>query len=90
MQKLCGWADVEGVTLVLTADSTVLGRTGSPEEDARLVDFYESWGFEPSAFKRIYNDTIWSSKNIMERAPQPVLSDSIVRLADLITEEDNE
>lgn len=82
MQKLCGWADVEEVTLVLSADSTVCGRAGSETEDRQLVAFYEKHGFRRSQIEYLHTDSIRTSKNIMERPPEPILSDQIVRLRD--------
>lgn len=84
LTKLCGWADVEETMLVLSADSTVCGRVGSEEEDGRLVAFYERFGFRPSDIRTIYTDTILTSKNIMERPPEPVLSERIVMLSKMI------
>ncbi len=82
MHKLCGWADVEEVTLVLSADSTVCGRAGSAREDEQLVTFYGEHGFRRSQIEYLHTDSIRTSKNIMERQPEPVLSDQIVRLRD--------
>ncbi len=84
MKKICGWADVEKTTLVLSADSEVCGRAGSEEEDRRLVGFYGRFGFVlDDSVGKIYTDTVWTDKNIMVRQPEPVLSDFICRLADL-------
>ena len=83
MTKLCGWADVEGVTLVLSADSTVCGRTGSASQDWSLKDFYSRFGFFSSNIRGLKTDSLVTNKNIMERTPQPVLSGHIAILRDL-------
>lgn len=82
MQQICGWADVEEVTLILSADSTVCGRAGSDVEDRRLIAFYGRYGFRPSSIKSMLTDSIRTDKNIMERKPELVLSGQIVRLCD--------
>lgn len=83
LTKLCAWADVEETVLVLSADSTICGRIGTSEEDAQLVEFYSRFGFQPSSIKQIYTDTVFTSKNIMERPPEPVLSEQIVMLSNM-------
>lgn len=85
LNKLCAWADIEETTLVLSADSTVCGRTGSPEEDDRLIEFYSRFGFELVDSPEIYTDSIWTSKNIMHRKPVPILSSYIMTISELIT-----
>ena len=82
--KLCGWADVEGVTLLLSADSTVCDRKGSELDDAHLIEFYERHGFFLNdEHGSILTDTLISNKNIMQRDPVPVLSGHILKLSDL-------
>lgn len=83
IRKLCGWADIENTELVLSADSTVCGRAGSAEEDRRLIAFYVQFGFQLADLGEIYTDSIWSSKNIMVRKPEPVLSDHIFKLSEV-------
>lgn len=85
MNKLCGWADVEESTLVVSADSTVCGRAGSPEDDDRLIDFYSRFGFSLVDSPEIFTDSIWTSKNIMHRQPVPLLSQHIATLSELRT-----
>lgn len=80
LMKLCGWADVEEVTLVVSADSTVCGRTGSKDEDDRLEEFYERFDFEKCDITGLYPG--FPDKQVLRRDPTSVLSVNILTLRD--------
>lgn len=71
LQAMCDFADQNGETIVLSADSNISSRGIYPtyEKTAALVDFYRSYGFK--ACDRDYwdGDTRYQI-NVMERVPR--------------------